>query len=35
MALIGEFNQDLEVYLADNRGRTGASKQSSIDIRRY
>jgi len=33
MALIGEFNQDLEIYLADNKGRIGASKQSSIDIK--
>ncbi len=32
MALIGEFTQDLEIYLADNKGRNGASKQSSLDI---
>ena len=32
MALIGEFNQDLEIYLAENKGRIGASRQSSIDI---
>ena len=34
MALIGEFTQDLEIYLADNKGRRGASKQSAIDIPR-
>jgi len=32
MALVGEFEQDLEIYLTDYKGRKGASKQSSIDI---
>tara|TARA_R100001443_G_C3336116_1_gene173463 strand:- start:29 stop:607 length:579 start_codon:yes stop_codon:yes gene_type:complete len=32
MALIGEFNQDLDIYLTDYKGRVGASKQSSMDL---
>ena len=32
MALIGSFKEDLELYLAESKGRTGASKQSQIDI---
>ena len=32
MALIGQFKEDLELYLAENKGRTGASKQSQMDI---
>ena len=34
MALIGVFKQDLDIYLAENKGRTGASKQSTNDIPR-
>jgi hypothetical protein len=32
MALVGEFTQDLDIYLADYKGRVGASKQSTVDI---
>jgi|TARA_B100000780_G_scaffold111918_1_gene78371 hypothetical protein len=32
MALIGEFNADLDIYLAESKGRTGASKRSTNDI---
>ena len=34
MALIGVFKEDLDIYLAENKGRTGASKQSVNDIPR-
>ena len=34
MALIGEFKEDLDIYLTDSKGRRGASKQSQIDIPR-
>ena len=34
MALIGSFTEDLELYLAESKGRSGASKQSSVDIPR-
>ena len=32
MALIGQFKEDLDIYLAESKGRTGASKQSERDI---
>jgi len=32
MAFIGEYNEDLKLYLAEYRSRTIASKQSAIDI---
>ena len=32
MALIGVFKEDLDIYLTENKGRTGASKQSINDI---
>ena len=32
MAFIGEYNEDLKLYLAEYRSRTIASKQSEIDI---
>ena len=32
MALIGTFKEDLGIYLAENKGRTGASKRSISDI---
>ena len=34
MALIGDFREDLDIYLTDSKGRRGASKQSQIDIPR-
>ena len=34
MALIGEFKEDLDIYLTDSKGRSRASKQSQIDIPR-
>jgi len=34
MALIGDFKEDLDIYLTDSKGRKGASKQSQIDIPR-
>ncbi len=34
MALIGDFKEDLDIYLTDSKGRRGASKQSQIDIPR-
>ncbi|MBC8398428.1 MAG: hypothetical protein H8E16_15180 [Flavobacteriales bacterium] len=34
MALIGSFTDDLELYLAESKGRNRASKQSQIDIPR-
>ena len=34
MALIGSFTDDLELYLAESKGRSRASKQSQIDIPR-
>ena len=34
MALIGQFKEDLDIYLTDSKGRKGASKQSQIDIPR-
>tara|TARA_R100000541_G_scaffold37089_2_gene45078 strand:- start:365 stop:943 length:579 start_codon:yes stop_codon:yes gene_type:complete len=34
MALIGSFTEDLELYLAESKGRNRASKQSQIDIPR-
>jgi hypothetical protein len=32
MALIGEFKADLDIYLTESKGRTGASKRSTSDI---
>ena len=32
MSIIGTFKEDLDIYLADNKGRTGASKRSISDI---
>jgi hypothetical protein len=32
MALVGDFNADLDIYLTESKGRTGASKRSSNDI---
>ena len=32
MALVGVFKEDLAIYLTDEKGRVGASKQSIIDI---
>jgi hypothetical protein len=32
MAIIGEFNADLDIYLTESKGRTGASKRSTSDI---
>jgi len=32
MALVGVFKEDLDIYLAESKGRTGASKQSIKDI---
>jgi hypothetical protein len=32
MALIGDFNADLDIYLTESKGRTGASKRSTSDI---
>ena len=32
MALAGDFNADLDIYLTESKGRTGASKRSSNDI---
>ena len=34
MALIGQFKEDLDIYLAESKGRNRASKQSQIDIPR-
>lgn len=34
MALIGQFTDDLDIYLTDYKGRSGASKQSELDIPR-
>ena len=34
MALIGQFTEDLEIYLTDGKGRRGASKMSDADIPR-
>ena len=34
MALVGVFTEDLDIYLAESKGRTRASKQSSKDIPR-
>ena len=33
MAIIGSFQEDLDIYLADYKGRTGASKQSDKDLK--
>ena len=33
MALVGSFQEDLDIYLADDKGRTGASKQSDKDLK--
>ena len=33
MALVGSFQEDLDIYLADYKGRTGASKQSDKDLK--
>lgn len=32
MAIIGSFTEDLDIYLTENRGRTGASKASANDL---
>ena len=32
MAIIGSFQEDLDIYLADYKGRSGASKQSEKDL---
>jgi hypothetical protein len=32
MAFIGDFKADLDVYLTESKGRTGASKRSTSDI---
>lgn len=32
MALVGNFTNDLDIYLTESKGRTGASKRSSADI---
>ena len=32
MALIGEFKADLDIYLTESKGRSGASKRSTSDI---
>lgn len=32
MAIIGSFKEDLDLYLAENKGRTGASKASDKDL---
>jgi len=32
MALTGDFNADLDIYLTESKGRTGASKRSTSDI---
>ena len=33
MAIVGSFQEDLDIYLAENKGRTGASKQSDKDLK--
>lgn len=33
MAIVGSFQEDLDIYLADYKGRSGASKQSDIDLK--
>ncbi len=33
MAIVGSFQEDLDIYLADYNGRTGASKQSDKDLK--
>jgi hypothetical protein len=32
MAIVGSFQEDLDIYLAENRGRTGASKKSDAEL---
>ena len=32
MAIVGDFKADLDIYLTESKGRTGASKRSSTDI---
>ena len=32
MAIIGSFKEDLELYLSENKGRTGASRASDKDL---
>jgi len=33
MAIVGSFKEDLDIYLADGKGRSGASKQSDADLK--
>mgnify|MGYP003656930440 FL=1 len=33
MAIVGSFQEDLDIYLADYKGRSGASKQSEKDLK--
>ena len=33
MAIIGSFQEDLDIYLAENKGRSGASKQSDKELK--
>ena len=33
MAIVGSFQEDLDIYLADYKGRTGASKQSDKELK--
>jgi hypothetical protein len=32
MAIVGSFQEDLDIYLTENRGRTGASKKSDAEL---
>ena len=34
MAIVGSFQEDLDIYLADYKGRSGASKQSDKDLKK-
>ena len=34
MAIVGSFQEDLDIYLADYKGRAGASKQSDKDLKK-
>ena len=33
MAIIGSFQEDLDIYLAENKGKSGASKQSDKELK--
>lgn len=33
MAIVGSFQEDLDIYLAENKGRTGSSKKSDTELK--